>query len=1703
VVSALVGEDALLSDPPSQFTTSRYSLALLGASMVKPKVATPSNGSSNLSSKGGNSGRVAASVVSHDLTSKSKSRKIPSEGSASRSAPDAGKEPVQDILYRKEQLSEMEEVLEKSAGRVKGEKGGIDGGPIPTDSELRRRHAKLVASAYGGGLTDLLIFERLNAERLSRLLEWKQAQEGTSLSKHPVAKGKHSGGGSGSETSSMLNGSKKMTSKKLAAGFPQKPKHGGSTQFLNKLIDLENVYTTPSPKTAMAQEHPKDLFPTLPAIHYFSVKQSIGFLNESLEFFMSTGERYFQAVSLLVLGTISLRNDDVVESLPLLERATVIFDELAEPVGAFHTLMTLGEWNLRMGKLPEAQRLLTSLLPNMLELTGPTRSALVSLTLGNIHLIQKDKQGAYNKYLEAAPFLPSKGRLHHCIVNNDNDMVTTLIKLNYIDVTEAFVLIWMGDIYFRRRHFAQARRLHDFALQILKEQHEHVGAGMALLRLGWSRLVDHNDEVAFQDFQLATQILDPFRNRQWAEARLAVAQVLVKTSSGAGMVDIVEEAMLLYESRGDALGLNWGKKIRGDCHVKLGNAFRAEVDYAEAAEGLDMEHQGRIQRGETLLSWGHFLFLLAKFEESTEKLAMALEISRMTRDLHLEGRTQLRQGALLVVTHQWIEANDVLLSSLSIFQRLDDAYHVGECMLELANIQLERYFDTDAALKLIGAAMTEFKKIQHRDGRMAEAYAIVRISEILFHQNKDAACQEHLDFALTTFRAYKDTVGEALCFYTMGLLQTRQHLPQDAQKSFETSYLILQEHSFHVNRCVGRTILAYTRLYLNEDVFNLGVVEQFISRTEDVLESVMDEVFNGQLLLLKVQRELLSPQSNYPVADALLDVAMSKFTQTDVPFWRGMTFVITGRRLGNLVEKTVFRPSLWIPEDLRSYVEGGQKQRREYPHPAADSIHQQITVAVQQYQEAVTIFAALPGAKQHVGDTYREIARLHCQGTDDRNFSLAKECYEKAAASYRSIQVAGWEAEVFNEWGELHIRRRELEESQRPLENALAIYRQYPEKFHRPGLIVLQVVAQVKYQLLNFRGSCKLFELGLEMAQAQNDQLGEADMYMLLGDNLGKLDRIDDAHKVYRTAIPVMEKLKDKNREALAYFHLGELDVAALRYEKALGYFQAALRVYQDINDQNRICSTYMALGNVKMSQKDYLKAEHFYILALRAYREVEDIEGEAKALEVLGETKILLGEYDDALNNMGLLIEQFQESDHPEREAVVHLNIGRVYIEKGFYAQAELALKKTKQILTEVIRIYREKWIDKTAVLTDEEEDHGPPSDPRILMGDTHMYVGDVRIKMKDYSAAVLDYTRSLDTYRSAHHHAKAAKISLMIASLKIFLNSPDEAEVYYAHALQCFSDCGDEVGVAMTYRDMGRLKSGEKNPIQGAESSAWEDLLTAASFFSQARDIYDRLHDVSGSASIMILQSQLDSKLGNIAEAESTAVLAAKLLSDLKDPRELEARDNLARIRAMKGDMLGSIKMLQTVLATQKSRKDRLGEGKTRMAMGKLQAQLHEYERSLEMLEESLNIFRAKADMLWLSKCLKEIGDIRVMQANQSEKVRKEKADRDRDNRDNRASSSSHTVGEKGSNSSTISGSSKDKDRGENKNKNKEKRLDKHKLDSGYCLAEAVSSYTELRDLFKGLGMKVEAAQINTILNTIKKDSRYKKYKKGSSKS
>ena len=257
------------------------------------------------------------------------------------------------------------------------------------------------------------------------------------------------------------------------------------------------------------------------------------------------------------------------------------------------------------------------------------------------------------------------------------------------------------------------------------------------------------------------------------------------------------------------------------------------------------------------------------------------------------------------------------------------------------------------------------------------------------------------------------------------------------------------------------------------------------------------------------------------------------------------------------------------------------------------------------YEEAATLFQRareiLSGAEHAVPRLEIEILRAELE-TRRSTHSKAVEILKPALEEARAIGHEVIQANLLGQLGRVAYWQRNVEESERYLQEALSMARSSNDK---PTLIfILRQIGNLTYRT-DTENSRKHVEESIQLAREIGDQRSEATAQNSLGNLLAYLDDYPRAIECYQRAYDIFRELGDRNSECMVLGNLSSVRTELGDFQTAEREAKSALAIIREIGGLQLRAGAEASLANVYIRLGRDAEAWRYTNQAVESSREV------------------------------------------------------------------------------------------------------------------------------------------------------------------------------------------------------------------------------------------------------------------------------------------------------------------------------------------------------------------------------------------------------------------------------------------------------------------------------------------------------------------
>lgn len=204
-----------------------------------------------------------------------------------------------------------------------------------------------------------------------------------------------------------------------------------------------------------------------------------------------------------------------------------------------------------------------------------------------------------------------------------------------------------------------------------------------------------------------------------------------------------------------------------------------------------------------------------------------------------------------------------------------------------------------------------------------------------------------------------------------------------------------------------------------------------------------------------------------------------------------------------------------------------------------------------------------------------------------------------------------------------------------------------------------------------------LYQEGLALAQASNNQSSTADYYIQLGVTHFFLGQLEKALSNYLNAHDIYEQLGQKENLAKVLNNIGIIYRMQQRYERALEIYWNSYQLKKTLGDSIGMAASLQNLGLVFSHLGDKKQALQHLTQGLGIYQRLEDPEGVANCFNSLGNIYLDWNDIPPAKQAFEQAWTYFEKHHEADNTPSTLQGLGQVAVEEKNYSEAEKYFKQ------------------------------------------------------------------------------------------------------------------------------------------------------------------------------------------------------------------------------------------------------------------------------------------------------------------------------------------------------------------------------------------------------------------------------------------
>lgn len=329
--------------------------------------------------------------------------------------------------------------------------------------------------------------------------------------------------------------------------------------------------------------------------------------------------------------------------------------------------------------------------------------------------------------------------------------------------------------------------------------------------------------------------------------------------------------------------------------------------------------------------------------------------------------------------------------------------------------------------------------------------------------------------------------------------------------------------------------------------------------------------------------------------------------------------------------------------------------------------------------------------------------------TEQANFKVATDNYEKAIQLYTSINDLNGLKKCNNALGVLYAYKGDLDQALFHYKASLKIAEQLGDNTSIDGS--LYNIGNIYSDIGENKKALEYFNKALELNTKTKDSLGLLNCYNSIANVYYQQSNFPLAIKFHNKSLEIAERTKDSIGIFQSYINLGNVYRQQFLDDKALNYYNKALAIDKAQYNVRNITALKNNIAGIYSDKKQYDKAIQTFEESIALSKEIEndvnlatalnglgfvylESKNRTKALQVfkeayninytnnysldlldsyhgLSQTYLELKDYDLALANTKKLLELSKENNALKHKKIAYLIFSDIYSEKGNYQKA------------------------------------------------------------------------------------------------------------------------------------------------------------------------------------------------------------------------------------------------------------------------------------------------------------------------------------------------------------------------------------------------------------------------------------------------
>ncbi|HXE71315.1 MAG TPA: tetratricopeptide repeat protein [Candidatus Nitrosotenuis sp.] len=175
-----------------------------------------------------------------------------------------------------------------------------------------------------------------------------------------------------------------------------------------------------------------------------------------------------------------------------------------------------------------------------------------------------------------------------------------------------------------------------------------------------------------------------------------------------------------------------------------------------------------------------------------------------------------------------------------------------------------------------------------------------------------------------------------------------------------------------------------------------------------------------------------------------------------------------------------------------------------------------------------------------------------------------------------------------------------------------------------------------------------------------------------------------EALRHHREALQIYRLIKYPLGMAKTYNSIGQTCLELSRLDESLFFMRKAHSLSLELGADAEIATIYGKLGNIYMQREEFDRAVEFHLKDLELSGRFGNYRALAFAFRNLGLSYRAKGDFEEALHYLRESLKRFEELQDQANSARVHLDLARVWLDRGRLSDAEEEVSRGRDILAE-----------------------------------------------------------------------------------------------------------------------------------------------------------------------------------------------------------------------------------------------------------------------------------------------------------------------------------------------------------------------------------------------------------------------------------